>query len=250
MLPPDYRGESRFRLRGRDFHYLVRVLRLGVGDSFDGLDRAGRRVAIEIREVGSDFCGVEIEPRAAEAETGPRLTLFQCLLKGAKMDLVVRQAAEAGVLRIVPVVSGRSVPRLDETDRTARAERWSRIAREALQQSGRPDVPAVAPPLPFAEIPGQLPGGATGLFFHQAPLANKTLHEYLSHKTEEIALVVGPEGGLSAHEAGLLESAGFGAVYLGRRVLRAETAALYAVAAVQTVLLEKDTWIVRPRSSE
>lgn len=252
VLPAGYHGEGRLELRGRDFHYLHGVLRLPVGSTFPGIDNAGRQVSVTIVSAGLDCCTVEVAPSPSGGNDlqnpGPRITLFQCLPKGNKMDLIVRQATEARIHRIVPVVSERSIPRITSDER-GRQGRWSRVIREALQQSGNLHPPILDPPLPFEAIPGESVGSQARLFFHPSPLAHKTLHEYLLDATDEIALLVGPEGGLSEREVALLVSAGYGAVYLGESILRVETAALYSIAAVQIVLLERDWWKARPRSN-
>ena len=230
VLPASYRGEDSITLRGKSFHYLAHVLRLKEGAVFPGMGVAGERFALTLVFLGETSCTLAIkrtEERGGEAVVAstPRLTLYQCLCKGNAMDLIVRQAAECGIHRIVPVQSVHSLP-----ETRGRADRWERVIREALQQSGTRRVPLLAPALPLKEIPNDLHGRGIGLFFHQAPLANKTLHEYLSTYSEEIALVIGPEGGLSEAEVALLAEAGLGAVYLGASVLRVETAALSAIA--------------------
>ncbi len=257
ILPADYSGESRLTLRGRSFHYLKNVLRLPIGSSFPGMDTRGARVTLTLVALGKDSCTIAVEPEPASLglnaggerpDARPRIALFQCLPKGRKMDLIVRQATEAGVHRIVPVLSEHSLAR-GEADEGGRLARWNRIVREALQQSGTGHLPLLEGPVPFEAIPAEHAHGGPGLFFHERPLANKTLHEYLLDAAGEVALVVGPEGGLSSREVALLTDAGFGAIYLGESVLRVETAALYALAAVQVVLLERDSWKVRPRSN-
>jgi len=265
VLPADYSGESRITLRGRSFHYLTDVLRLPVGSSFPGMDPNGARVTVTLVEAGKSSCTVAVEPAvrghdptsSADAATAesldptrrcPRITLFQCLPKGRKMDLIVRQATEAGIYRIVPIISEHSVARI-EAGEGGKTGRWQRIIREALQQSGTGHVPILEDPLPFESIPEECAERGVRLVFHERPLANKGLHEYLHDATDHVALVVGPEGGLSEKEVAFLTNAGFGAVYLGNSVLRAETAALYSIAAVQIVLLERDSWKARPRSN-
>lgn len=251
VLPPEYDGGREWTLSGRDAHYLLKVLRLQAGATFPGTDRGGRRFTISLSGVFGESCRLTIDPEvcADGGDDSPAITLFQCLPKGQKMDLIIRQAVEAGVGRIVPIASEHSVPQLHEEERARKGGRWARIVREAVQQSGARRNTEVSGITPFDAIPAEWNGRGIGLYFHQAPLANKTLHEYLSGNTDEIALVIGPEGGLSDGEIDLLSNAAFNAVYLGGNVLRVETAALYAVAAVQIVLLEKDSWKVQPRSN-
>ncbi len=270
VLPADYSGESRLTLRGRSFHYLREVLRLPVGSTFPGIAANGSRVTVTLVEAGRSSCTIAVAPSigglpplppaspaaytgaaavaAASTAARARSTLFQCLPKGREMDLIVRQATEAGVYRIVPVLSERSIARIEAGD-SGKSGRWHRIVREALQQSGTGRLPILESPLPFESIPMQFAQEGIGLFFHERPLANKTLHEYLFDATDHVALVIGPEGGLSEREVELLTEAGFGSVYLGESVLRVETAALYSIAAVQIVLLERDSWKAKPRSN-
>jgi len=250
LLPRDYTGQKEYLLTGKDYHYLCRVRRLSVGDSFAGVDRAGRRYALRIDQVSTDSCTVAIEQtlmREVTSESG--ITLFQCLPRGTRMDLVVRQATEAGVAHLIPLVSRYTVTKLDTARAEAsRVERWERIAREAVQQSGSTSLPEIHAPVPF-ELIGEhwsCDPQSVGLFFHQTPLEQRSLHEYLDARPTRVAIVVGPEGGLAETEIVHLRNMGFAPAYLGSRVLRTETAALYAIAAVQIVLLEKKTWqIVR-----
>jgi 16S rRNA (uracil1498-N3)-methyltransferase len=160
------------------------------------------------------------------------------------MDLIVRQAVEAGVESIVPVMSARSIP--EPGDPARRLARWQRIAREALQQSGNPRLPAIKEPVSLksaAEIDRR---GAIGLVFHQEKTAEESLHEALARESvtglRGAYILIGPEGGLAEDEVGLLRAAGFRPVHLGETVLRTETAALYAIAAVKTILRERDAW--------
>jgi 16S rRNA (uracil1498-N3)-methyltransferase len=98
----------------------------------------------------------------------------------------------------------------------------------------------------LAEIPDDfgkpLEGKKLGIFFHQNPLAISSLHGYLSSIPDEIALVIGPEGGFSDEETGFLMQSGFVPAYLGHRVLRTETAPVFAAAAVRIILLERERW--------
>jgi 16S rRNA (uracil1498-N3)-methyltransferase len=179
----------------------------------------------------------------------PRITLIQSLSKGPAMDLVLRQAAEAGVERVIPFAAERSVVRLSggraaEGDR--RRERGQRIVREALQQSGSPIATRVeeAATLPdLAALLGPRGSGSQRLILHEAPLAETALHEYLGGALEEIVLCVGPEGGFTDAEIAAFAALGFAPLRLPGAVLRTETAALYAVAAVEILLAERSSWI-------
>ena len=243
LLPAWYRGENRISLDGEDFRYLVRVLRKRAGDELAAVDAGGAAFVMRILRVGRADCDAELAPVAAAPASPPdtRITLMQCLPKGRKIDLIVRQATEAGVARIVLVLSEHSQVRPDQKD--ARVPRLRKIAREALQQSGAPRLPEIEEPRSLGSIAKSAGEWDTALFFHEQPRGGAPLHQLLAGMPRSVAILIGPEGGLSADEAALLEGAGFHPAYLGGSVLRVETAALYALGAVKTILQERDAWI-------
>jgi len=249
--PPDQAGSV--RISGKDFRYLTRVLRLRVGDRFPVRLPEGTEALVLVRaidEAGLDGDVTVPEPAPSRsAAILPPVILCQALPKGQKMDLIIRQAVEAGVSRILPFASRHSLPRPDGADRV-KLERWNRIVKEARQQSGSAVATELSPPTDteglirwWQEHRSREPG-SIAVLLHQDPLAQGTLHGYLSGEIGSVVLVVGPEGGFSAEETSLFMANGFKPVLFGASVLRTETAALYAVAATQVLLLEKKTWIL------
>jgi 16S rRNA (uracil1498-N3)-methyltransferase len=244
VLPADYAGEAELELRGGDFHYLCVVRRLQEGDRFTATGPTGTRFEARITAILDGTCRVALRPLTEQPE-GPDhlITLYQCIPKARKMDGIVRQATEAGVSAIVPVTSDYTVPRLHGNDEwTKRLRRWERIARQAVQQSGTRTVPEIGEPLTTAQLAARAQELDVLLFFHQAPLAKASLHGYLSRYPRRIGIVVGPEGGLSDREVSLMRESGGSPVYLGPNVLRAETCAVFALAAIQIILREKESW--------
>jgi 16S rRNA (uracil1498-N3)-methyltransferase len=246
VMPPAYTGGDFLELEGEAFHYLCRVRRLREGESFPAVDGGGNEYHLTLEKAGRKSCRLRVQKKGSsrQAREEASLVLYQCLPKGAKFDTIVRQAVELGVSRVVPVRSRYAVPKI--TDEDGRLRRWQRIAREAVQQSGAAGMPEISAPLRFADIPGDFgPCGNAkklGIFFHQNPLAISSLHGYLSSNPVELALVIGPEGGLADEELALLREAGFVPAYLGHRVLRTETAPVFAAAAVRIILLERERW--------
>ncbi len=246
VIPRRVAGERSIRIAGADFHYLTRVLRMREGDELAAVDAAGTRFTLRVSSLRRGSCRADLLPAGdgpADSDppgASPWICLLQCLPKGRKMDLIVRQAVEAGVGRIVAIVSERSIAVPSKPG--DKLVRWHRIAREAVQQSGTPAVPEILGPLAIGEAAGAAGPDCTGLFFHQERLGGRSLHEALAEAPRRVALLVGPEGGLSERETDLLTQSGFSPVFLGDAVLRVETAALYAVAAVKTVLRERDKW--------
>ena len=233
-------------IRGRDFHYLVHVLRLAVGDRLPASDGQGRRRECRVEAVGQEWVRLELAEAEADDRPEPAIVLIQALPKGRKMDQIVRQATEAGAAEIQPVFSRHSLSRMeDQGERERRAERWRRIAREAAQQSGGSRVPRIAEPAGLEQALASSPAeGELRLLFHETRLAEGgvSLHRALAAGPRRVTLLVGPEGGLAAEEVALARSHGFLPITVGRRVLRTETAALFAVAAVQIILEEKEAW--------
>ncbi|MFO7849920.1 MAG: RsmE family RNA methyltransferase [Spirochaetia bacterium] len=172
----------------------------------------------------------------------PEIHLFQCLLKGKKMDCVIRKAVEAGVRRLIPVKSDYTIPVYDDDKENKKRRRWEAIVREAVQQSGSAVVTELSEPTELAQISNFFGKNDLALFFHHEPLDQSSLHRYLSHYPKRVAIAIGPEGGFSSRETEILRRAGFYPVHLHTNVLRAETAAVYALGAVQTILTERAFW--------
>jgi len=167
------------------------------------------------------------------------------------MDLIVRQAAEGGITEIVPFVSEFSMMKLTNGgDRQSKQKfsRWERIIKEARQQSGSTIPTTIRQPMSMDDLFTYWEQQKTqysttiGLLFHHLPLAHTSLHGYLDNSQEAIVLAIGPEGGFSSAEAERFLAAGFKPFTIGGTILRTETAALYAQAAVRVLLLEKDSW--------
>lgn len=248
LLDREYRRGDRLELAGEEFHYLVHVRRYGAGTRLPARSPSGRALVLEIREV------TDRSLHAAVAEVGddgtsspelPGIVLYQGLPKGKKLEQIVRQTTEAGVAEVVPIHTAHSVVSLDEERGAKKQSRLERIAREASQQSGRATPPRIHPPRGLVEVPSvDRAAGEIGFVFHEKAIATQALREYLVGSPTRILLAVGPEGGFSGDEVTQLsEEKDFIVRSLGSTVLRTETAALYALAAVQTILREEGAWL-------
>ncbi|MFP4643936.1 MAG: RsmE family RNA methyltransferase [Spirochaetales bacterium] len=253
VLPEGYAGEPEVELDEENAHYLVRVLRLRRDDSFPAIDRHGRHYHCTIVEAG-DRVRLRIQAKGTPQSDRPAVTVVQCLPKGRKFDDVIRRCTEAGVSALQPVFSDFTVVRFEGQKVDRKLERWRRVATEALQQSGSAAAATIDPPLSldrFLEHEADRIGdNVLRLILHQSPLEQSSLHEYLAGSARHITLLVGPEGGFSDRELALAREAGYKPAYLGPYVLRTETAALYATAAVQTIILEKSTWRLKSTYQE
>jgi 16S rRNA (uracil1498-N3)-methyltransferase len=200
-----------------------------------------------ITETGKDFLKADCRPsdEGPEKHKSTDTILIQCLPKGKKLDMIVRQAVEAGVRLILPVESEYSVSVIREERNKSKLSRLNAIAEEAAKQSGNRGVTEILPPVKMEKLPETLTElGVEGikLFFHQEQLEKGTIHRYLNDDANTVCILIGPEGGLSPSETDFLLATGFHPVYLGDNVLRTETAAIYALGAVNTILLEKNEW--------
>lgn len=241
LLPENYDGSSQVEVTGRQYHYLVRVLRLKPGAMLPGLDRSGKKFDLILEEVQNDSALLKVMAAVpGEICSLPRITLVQCIPKGKKMDLVVRQAAEVGVHSIVPIISEYTIPQFSEKSGQEKSDRWNRIANEAAQQCGSPTILRVAVPATLESISSIKCD--VSLFFHHLRTEAPTLTSLLHGDVTDIALCIGPEGGFSRKEVSYFTDLGYHPVFLNTNVLRTDTAALYAIAAVQTVLSEKLGW--------
>jgi 16S rRNA (uracil1498-N3)-methyltransferase len=254
LLPGSYAGEERYTLTGGDFRHLIMVLRLAPGAAIPARDARGASYDMRILEVDEHACSVRLTRRPEVSGAGAvtaghartRIILLQCLPKGRKIDLIVRQATEAGVTRIVPLESEHSLVRPGNRD--GRAERLWRIAREAVQQSGTPAMPEIDEPRSLASLFERGEDWGTALVFHEKPVDGKPLHDLLAGTPGTVSVLIGPEGGLSESEIARVTGAGFQPVHFDTGVLRVETAATFALGAVMTILQERDAW--RPARAE
>jgi 16S rRNA (uracil1498-N3)-methyltransferase len=249
LLPEPCRGgPTRLTLGSADTRYLMRVLRMREGDTLPAADADGGRYHMTIRRAVRDGCEVEVVPATSPPDdpapglpAGPRVTLLQCLPKGRKIDLIVRQATETGVARIIPLVSAHTIVRPGEDD--GRNARLLRVAREAVQQSGVPRLPLIEEPRELSTLADAAEGWGTALLFVERRGDDaEPLHRLLAHGPAEVSVLIGPEGGLAEEEIALLSGAGFHRVHLETGVLRVETAVTYALGAVMTILQERMAW--------
>jgi len=245
----DFKGHT-VSIAGEKAHYLTSVLRCKKDDELIVFNGKGRCLRTSIRKAGKREVTAEVlEEFPCDPESPLNIVLVQGLLKGEKMDLIVGKTTELGVKEIIPLITERS--RLRET---RKAMRWRKIAEEASRQSGRTEVPVVRDPVEFRKFihasgPEQDTGGAHGapqvrgfIFWEgkgvslNEAVKNTFVSTHHPFSVSPLHLLVGPEGGFTREEVALAEGKGFQVVSLGRRILRAETAAISAVTLVQFLL--------------
>lgn len=216
------------RLVDDEARHLARVLRLGPGAEVELLDGAGGRYLARVESLSSrEVWLAVVEPLPAAGGGEGELVLAQALLKGKKMELLLQKASELGVDEFVPVLTSHCERRVVAQ---GVEQRWQRILREACKQCGRALPMRLAPVTRLDDL--LMRDFASRVMLYE--------REYGSHGGERLAgcaggicLLIGPEGGFEADEVRAAKEAGFVTVHLGERVLRAETAALSAVAVSQ-----------------
>lgn len=211
----------------------IQVLRLQAGAPLALFDGQGQAAAAELLEIGRKQALARVDKLLTESRESPlSVTLIQAVSASEKMDFAVQKGTELGVKRIIPAVSARSNVRLSGERAEKKVRRWQEIAVSACEQCGRNKVPPVAPIADLPQVLAALPAdsGARLLLSPHSwvPLRSLPL-------AQSAVLLIGPEGGLTAEEEDLARSHGFQAVQLGARVLRTETAALAALAAMQAL---------------
>jgi 16S rRNA (uracil1498-N3)-methyltransferase len=212
-------------IEGDDFHHLVKVRRVKKGDVISLRDAAGALNDGIIENVAETKIVVKILRAGDRGEDTVRLTLCVSILKGKKFDLVLQKAVEVGVSRIVPVITERTVPLIEDV-KDRKTSRWQKIASEASKQSMRAFSPLVEEPVSFHE--------AAALFQDCICIIAHTdrncmsLKEFLKNtdKGKEIAVLVGPEGGFSEKEMREAVHRGWQACNFGFTAMRSETAAI------------------------
>ncbi len=214
-------------------HHAVRVLRLKTGDAVVLFNGQGGEVPGTITQLQGNRVTVALQmPHAIERESSLPVTLIQALSSTDKMDLVIQKAVELGVTRIVPVVTERSVVRLSGARAQKRLAHWQGVVIAACEQCGRNRLPEVAALAPLRErLPGTQSAAARWILLPGAEYALRSL----AKPAGEIALLVGAEGGFTPAEQHAALAHGFMPVQIGPRVLRTETAALAALAAIQAL---------------
>lgn len=233
LLHPVPEGAREIVLEGERHHHLVHVLRAEIDDELEVFDGQGRSYAARIVELSEESARLVVEPPRV-APPLRRVTLIQGLPKGEKLEWVLQKCTELGAAAFRPVFTRRTVVKLTADRAADRARRWTKIAEEAARQSGRSDVPEVHAPVPLQEAIAALPPG-THVFVLDEEERSRSLRERFSAlraDPAEVALVIGPEGGLDRAEVEALLAAGAQPVTLGTRVLRTETAPIVALTIV------------------
>jgi len=233
-VPGPIAAGSEISLPKQAGEHLTCVLRLAPGATFRIFDgNGGEYAATLLPAQGRNLRARVLQHELVERESPLDLTLLQGIARGERMDLIVQKSTELGVTRIVPLLTERSVVKLDAKQRERKRDHWQSVAISACEQCGRNRVPQVLAPLGLGDALRALPAGGTRCLL--AADATTSLAATVRATGGPIALLIGPEGGLADGERQAALATQFIACGLGPRILRTETAGLAALAAIQAL---------------
>ncbi|UCG77561.1 MAG: 16S rRNA (uracil(1498)-N(3))-methyltransferase [Nitrospirota bacterium] len=227
-------NESIIRLDRQNSHYLTKVLRLTDNDRVTVFDGSGREYICSLSFLEEVPFLKVIETLRSDRVPYKKIVILQGLLKGKKMDLLVQKLSETGVSEVIPVITERSQVRS-----TSKTERWTKIAKESSRQCGRTDVLEISGPLKFEEAVDRISDryqSSLKIVFYEGGGGTLSSLETDISSSEEVVVFIGPEGGFSEHEIGILRNSGFHIVGLAGFILRAETASIVASGIIQYII--------------
>ncbi len=243
-LAPESWNSEALALTGSEGHHARNVLRLEPGSRAVLFDGCGRELTAEVTRTS----GSAVQLRKLHETQTPRLrcriTLVQAIPKGKNMDLIVQKAVEIGAAEIAPILSDRTVVRLDEDDAAQKQAKWQTVAIEAAKQCGQNWLPHIRNPTTLAQFfLGENRGGLRliGSLQPDAHHLKTVLAEYAGEhggdRPEDVLMFIGPEGDFTPAELNLARTNGCRPITLGPIILRVETAAIYCLSVLSYELL-------------
>ena len=230
LAPADW-ASSALVLAGEEAHHGAEVLRLRAGDGVVVFDGQGRSAEARLVEVTKRRIALQIITCLPPLPPHPRITLAQAIPKGKTMEWIIEKATELGVAEIVPLLTDRTIVRLDAAEAARKQQKWQRIALEACKQCGQNWLPVVHEPLAISSWLAAAPTAELRLIAALTPAAQplQTWLSTLPERPQSACVLVGPEGDFTPAEMELALTTGFLPLTMGTIILRAETAAIYAL---------------------
>lgn len=223
-------------LYGEEHHHLRRVARIKSKEKIWLFDEKGINYLARVEEIKKDMTRLLILKKMDKDKAKVKITLAQALIKSKKMELVLQKSTELGVTNIIPVITARTIIKIEEKIQE-KMERWKKIASEAVKQSNRSLIPTILSPIPLRKLIEER-NETKKLFLSENRgeyLRDIIIRSYKLRKEglpSSVLVLVGPEGGWTEEEEKYILNHGYEAVSLGRQILRAETAAICSVALI------------------
>lgn len=234
VKPEDIRNNE-LKLYGEEFYHATKVIRLKVGFLFIATAGEGIDYNCKVKSISEDCLTAEIISKEInETEMKCNITLFQAVLKNNKLDDVVQKSVELGAVSFVPFCSEYTKYTLAED---CKLPRLNKIAIEASKQCGRSKVLEISKPISFEEMAEKITHFDRVFFFYEAQEGN-TLLNSINKDDKNIAVIIGSEGGFSDGEADILKNLNTVVIGLGKRILRADTAAVSALTLISFLMGE------------
>ncbi len=226
--------ESQITMKGDDVSHISKVLRLKPGDIIETCDGNGTDYEVKIEEVQKNIIKTTIlNRRPSRSEANLKVILFQSIPKSTKMDFIIQKCTEMGINTIVPVVSARTIVKLEtEKDEIKKVERWSKIAEEAAKQSKRGMIPIIGMPISFDKAIQEAAKLDMAIIPYELETAHSLKKTFENKNINSIGIFIGPEGGLEDFEIEKAINNNIVPVTLGPRILRTETAGFVALSCV------------------
>ena len=229
FVTPDQIDDNNITITGPDVNHISHVLRMASGDNLTVSDGTGMDYYCSIAAFAKDYVQLDIIDRwASYVELPARVTLFQGLPKGEKMELIIQKAVELGAAEIVPVVMSRTIVKLDEKKKEKRIKRWQSISESAAKQAGRALIPEVSDVISFDQALKMCQAMDAALMPYEKAAGMDQARQLVRglHDKKSIGILIGPEGGFEPSEVAAAEAAGVKTMTLGHRILRTETAGM------------------------
>jgi len=236
FIPPEQMGKYESVITGDDAHHLRDVLKIQPKDLVVVFDGQGREFRARVVSIARQQVRVAMLDRVeADTDSVLDLTVGQGYLKDKKMDALVRQLTELGVVRWVPFLSRRSIPSPSPQRLQGRYQRWQKISMESLKQCRRTRAMVISPVVSFAEVLKQAATSDLKVIFWEGAKAAAVMHRRRPSNPASLFMLIGPEGGFEEEEIVLARKQGFEVAGMGPRILKAETATLSAAIMAQFV---------------
>lgn len=222
-------------ISGEDARHIGKSLRCKVGDELVVCNGQGQDFICSITDISPEMVTVKtLDVRESNSELPSKITLYQAMPKGDKLDLIIQKSVELGVYEIVPIITKYCVSRPDDKTMAKKIARLEKIAVEAAKQSGRSVIPKISPMLSFSDSIADSSRHSANIFFYEKATGN--IGDLLAGKPDSVGVFIGSEGGFSEQEVEAIKTANIPVCSMGNRILRCETAAIAAVANIGFIL--------------
>lgn len=241
FVPMDQVYEDKIKVTGEDVAHMRDVLRMKVGDEVVASCGRGTNYNCIIEKISDDDILLHINSEEPDISELPiKISLYQALPKGDKLELVIQKAVELGAIEIIPVRTARCVVKLDESKAQKKLSRWQKIAEEASKQSGRGIVPEVLPVMNFNDAVERAKTSDYMMIPYELCESGglSSLRSKILSGVQSISIFIGSEGGFESSEVDKVVSAGGEMISLGHRILRTETAAIAVLAHIMMLTEE------------